>query len=109
MAAIYFFSSIPSSDMPDFSWADLLVKKGGHVIGYGLLAVSLWYALGLDPRRLAAAWGLAVLYALTDEFHQAFVPGRHPSWGDVLLFDASGALAALLLLRRLLRRPPGGR
>jgi VanZ family protein len=34
---------------------------------------------------------------MTDEFHQSFVPGRHPSWVDVLGFDGGGALIALSL------------
>jgi hypothetical protein len=39
MAAIFGFSSIPSAEMPDFGLLDTLVKKGGHALGYGLLAL----------------------------------------------------------------------
>lgn len=42
------------------------------------------------------AWGLSVLYALSDEYHQTFVPGRNGTFVD-LLIDASGALVGLLL------------
>ena len=49
---------------------------------------------------------VAALYAVTDEFHQSFVPGRYPDVRDVLV-DTAGALVAVLLLRwRLARRNP---
>jgi VanZ family protein len=98
MGAIYVFSSIPSYEMPNFAWADTLVKKGGHMLGYGLLALA--YLGGLlaernDPKSSAvAAWLLALLYACSDEFHQIFVAGRHASLLDVGI-DAIGAAIAL--------------
>ncbi|MFZ5909951.1 MAG: VanZ family protein [Chloroflexota bacterium] len=110
MAAIFVFSSIPSDELPDFAWADRLVKKGGHALGYGLLALS--YARGLrsksrpEPapgrrRRYLVAFLLAVLYSALDEFHQSFTPGRHPSPWDVLI-DSGGAALALLWADRFL-------
>ena len=40
-----------------------------------------------------------VLYAASDELHQGFVAGRHPSALDVAI-DASGALLALVIVGR---------
>ena len=40
MSAIFAFSSIPSNEMPSFDWADMLLKKGGHMTGYGLLELG---------------------------------------------------------------------
>ncbi len=65
------------------------------MLGYGLLALSYLYALGMDPKRRWLAWLLAVLYAVTDEFHQSFVLGRHPSVWDIVIFDNFGALISL--------------
>ena len=45
MAVIFVFSSIPSDELPNFGLWDLLVKKGGHVLGYGLLALAYLFAL----------------------------------------------------------------
>jgi VanZ family protein len=125
MAIIFAFSSTPAVELPNFSWADTLVKKGGHVLGYGLLALSYLYGLskaglkkledhqpdrseGLMPllsgvfnNAYILAWLLAVLYAVTDEFHQSFVLGRHPSAWDVALFDSCGAWLVLWLCSRL--------
>jgi len=104
MGCIFWFSSQPSANLPDFDWADRAVKKGGHMLGYGLLAVSYWYAFGWDKRKRPLAWLLAVLYAVTDEFHQSFVSGRHPSMWDVLIFDSLGALIGLWLADIRLKR-----
>jgi VanZ family protein len=101
MLAIFALSAQPQSRLPRFGWADAVVKKTGHVVGYGLLALSFRRGLGRDRNRLVPAWMLSVLYGLTDEVHQAFVPGRQPSAVDVLFFDAAGAALALLLARRL--------
>jgi VanZ family protein len=106
MAAIFWLSSRPSDELPDFGWLDLLVKKGGHVAGYGLLAGAYWYSLGMQRSQRWIAWLLAVAYAVTDEFHQRFVPGRHANVADILIFDNAGALLALILLDRNLHKAP---
>jgi VanZ family protein len=97
MSVIFLFSSQPSEKLPDLGWADRVFKKGGHVLGYGLLALSYWNGFSWDRRKLPLAWLFAVLYAATDEFHQSFVAGRSPSIWDVLVFDNLGALTALWL------------
>ena len=104
MCVIYFVSAQPSDDLPNFDRADRIVKKGGHMLGYGLLALSYWNALDRANGKRPVAWLLAVLYAVTDEFHQSFVPGRHPSAWDVLIFDNLGALIALWVAGLYLKR-----
>ncbi len=94
---IFYFSAQTSLLLPDFGWADYLVKKGGHMIGYGLLALAFWYAFEWEGDRRWLAWLLAVLYAVTDEIHQAYVPGRNPSVWDIVIFDNLGALISLWL------------
>jgi len=95
MGIIFLFSSQPSRNLPDFGVADRLVKKGGHMLGYGLLALSYWNGFGWERKKRPLAWLLAVLYAMTDEFHQSFVSGRYPSVWDVLIFDNLGTLISL--------------
>jgi VanZ family protein len=96
MVIIFCFSSIPSNEMPRFGLIDFLVKKGGHATGYALLALANMHALGWDRKRWPLAWLLTVIYSATDEFHQSFVPGRHPAWTDVGI-DAFGATLGLLI------------
>jgi len=104
MMAIFIFSSLPSSELPDYGFWDMLIKKGGHMTGYALLALAYWYWLGFDPQKGWLAWLLAVLYAASDEFHQSFTPGRHPSPLDVIIYDNLGALLAVLITGWVLRR-----
>lgn len=104
MAIIFGLSSVPSYQMPAFGLADFLIKKGGHALGYGLLAAFNWH--GLNRKRPWLAWLMAVAYAALDEVHQSFVPGRNASFVDVLVFDNLGALAALWICRRLERKRP---
>ena len=99
MGLIFIFSSLPSDKIPYYGGIDILLKKGGHALGYGLLGLSYYYAL---PRSLSKLyrWFLAmtmtVLFALSDEYHQSFVEGRNSSLGDVAI-DSIGAAIALLL------------
>lgn len=73
-------------------------------MGYGLLSISFWHALKWEKKYTGWAWLLAVLYAVTDEIHQSFIPGRHPSPLDVIFFDATGAAVALWFADRI--NPP---
>lgn len=109
MFAIFIFSSQPSDKLPDFDRADRIVKKGGHILGYGLLAISFWRALAWDGRKRPLAWLLTVLYAMTDEYHQSFVPGRGASAWDVAIFDNLGALTALWFAGMFLKRERTGK
>jgi VanZ family protein len=97
MSVIFLLSSQPSENLLNLGWADRLFKKGGHLFGYGLLALSYWNGFGFERGKRPFAWALAMFYAGTDEFHQSFVAGRNPSIWDVLVFDNLGALMALLL------------
>lgn len=97
MVIIFVFSSQPSDELPSFDWADTLIKKGGHIVGYAILAWSYWYAFGMQDNKRWLAWLFAMLYALTDELHQFFVPGRYSSIWDVLIFDNLGAMILVWL------------
>jgi len=101
MCVIFVFSSRSSAELPNFGRWDYFVKKGGHVLGYGLLALSYWRGLNLERGKKLFAWQLAVCYAITDEIHQVFVPGRHPSLFDILFFDNLGAMLGLILWERI--------
>ena len=94
---IFAFSAQPNLRFVPDQNLDFLVRKAGHMGVYGILALLLWRALGVTTAwRRPWAWALvlAVLYSITDEFHQGSVAGRHPSALDVGI-DAAGALIAV--------------
>jgi VanZ family protein len=86
-----------------------------HVGLYAGLALLLrWALVGAARSRgravawAAAAFALAVLYGVSDEIHQAFVPGRTASVVDIA-FDAAGAglgVGLALLATALLNARP---
>ncbi len=95
MAIIFWFSSQPGDNLPDFLNWDYVVKKLGHFAGYAFLSLCNLHGLKYNPRKYWLAWLISVFYAATDEFHQSFVIGRNSSVFDVILFDNLGAVFAL--------------
>ena len=95
---IFAFSAQPNLRFAADPGLDFLVRKAGHMAVFGILALLLWRALASTSAwRRPWAWSvaLAALYAITDELHQGFVAGRHPSAVDVGI-DAAGALIAIV-------------
>lgn len=82
------------------SGLNYIVRKGAHVTEYAMLALA--YAWPLWLRRLRGFClalvniGLTVIYAITDEIHQIFVPGRSGEIKDVFI-DTIGALIGYLI------------
>lgn len=84
------------------------IRKSGHFVGYGMVAVAwlrAWWMtlprIGAFKDALLALIGTA-LVAASDEFHQSFLPNRTGSPWDVLL-DCCGAVAMQLLVFLVLR------
>jgi VanZ family protein len=103
MLAIFLFSARPADPTP-LTLIERIIYKGGHVIGFALLALCYWRACRLNQNMRWIAWFLAVLYAVTDEYHQSFVPGRHPTAFDVLVYDNIGAFTSLWLANRFMKQ-----
>ena len=95
MGTIFFLSQQPgdSLDLPDIPDLDKFL----HASVYGVLAATTLFAIKPNIRRAnPVRVGLSVilfciLYGISDELHQAFVPGRMPDILD-LLADATGAV-----------------
>ena len=71
------------------------VRKGAHIISYfilGVLMVSLLKEFRLvDKRTFIFAVIMCILYAISDEVHQYYVPGRSGDVVDVLI-DTVGSI-----------------
>ncbi|MEX0927173.1 MAG: VanZ family protein [Dehalococcoidia bacterium] len=100
---IFFLSHRPASDyettagaLPNFAGRDYMA----HGILYFVLAILLFRMLtgvsgGARLWPAAATVAMAVLYGITDEYHQSFIPGRTGNSLDVVA-DGLGALAGVL-------------
>jgi hypothetical protein len=91
-----------SSRIPDIGPDIPHIDKGVHFILFGVLAVFFHRAFGtlavFDGRSRLRIWAAiltAVLYGLSDEFHQYFVPYRTADLADALA-DAVGAITMTL-------------
>ena len=102
---------------PDISEGSLdyvhfLIRKAAHFSEYALLALLAARAFRTSQKeRLRRLWWLAAFalvacVALTDEFHQSFLPSRTGTIYDSLLDMTGGAvaLACAALWLRLVRR-----
>jgi VanZ like family len=95
----------------DFLVFHFYLRKTGHVVGYGMLALLLlrgWRAtLGSAPTWLLRAsllsWIGTAFVASLDEWHQSFIPSRTGTVHDVIL-DSLAGLAFLLVAYLYLRR-----
>ena len=94
---IFALSSVPDLGTGLGGW-DLLLRKLAHAGEYALLGALLLRALRRDLPALA----LGVAYAISDELHQHFVPGRRGAPLDVLI-DAVGVGLGVLAWRRFAR------
>jgi VanZ family protein len=110
MAAIFFVSNLPT--VPKFvqDTSDLLL----HFLAYGGLALLVIRAIAsgqwrrLTRRSWWRAWLITAAYGVSDEIHQAFVPGRFSSIADWIA-DALGAAVALGVAVMVMRGHRGGR
>jgi VanZ family protein len=96
---IFWFSSQPDLRVSSQNDIDFVVRKAGHMGVFGVLAILLWRAISAASirRPMLWSWVLAALYAVSDEFHQSFTGGRHPSPIDVGI-DSVGAFIGLAAL-----------
>ena len=100
------------ADEERYLMIDFIVRKSAHFCIFGVLGVLLASAVSryADPGRfrcLLTAFLIGVLYALTDELHQYFVPGRACQLRDVCI-DSVGVLcgctAVYLVMKLMLRK-----
>ena len=61
------------------------------------------HAVTLKEALIWSGVWIGIGYAITDEVHQTFVPGRHGAAYDVVV-DAAGVLLGVYVVSRLARR-----
>lgn len=74
------------------------IRKIAHMTEFGILFLLILIPAGLFVKKLSVKTGIALsatfLYAVSDEIHQLFVPGRSGMLRDCMI-DLLGALIAL--------------
>ncbi len=77
-----------------------IVRKTAHFSIYallGLLLMSLMKTYKLkEIKRIGISFIMGAVYAISDEIHQSFVPGRGPMVQDVLI-DSLGVIFGILI------------
>ena len=103
-ALIVLGTSWPNPQVPQVSYGDKVV----HAFFYGVLGWLAARALSPSaaPARFAALLAGLVAFAVLDEWHQGFIPGRAASVDDILA-DAAGLVVGLLLVAVRRRRALG--
>lgn len=126
MSAIFFFSSMPGEDsgglseriteavihfvFPDYSNLSAeqqigaftllhhLIRKLAHFSEYAVLGAlfMLFFNTFSLKHKVLVSLLCAVLYAVSDEWHQGFVAARGPAVSDVIL-DSAGAAFGLVI------------
>jgi VanZ family protein len=96
-ALIFAFSSVSDLGTGLGTW-DLVLRKIAHAGEFAVLGALLLRAL----RNGTAAFAGGLAYAVSDELHQHFVPGRVGSPLDVAI-DSAGVAIGVLLWRRYAR------
>lgn len=93
LGLIYYLSSIPGSEIT-VQTPDYLLH--GLAFGGLSLLLTIFFRFTMDLRSsVGCSLLLTFLFALSDESHQFFVPGRVSDWGDILA-DMLGAVIGQL-------------
>ncbi len=85
-----------------FAW--FAIVKGWHATEFAILcafAIMILDRIAMSrPRRnVALALAFSLLFAVSDEYHQTFVPGRGGTWTDVVIDGLGASVAGLIALR----------
>ena len=105
MAVLFAASSASDTSSVPAVFTDTIL----HVGGYAALGMAVFRAFAdarferMTPLRALAAVLFCILYGVSDEFHQSFVPGRTPDARDLVADGVGAALgvAALAILKAI--------
>lgn len=104
---VFIFLLSSQSVLPSLvtSTYDFVFKKCAHMFVYGVFFILMQRAVQITTpestlaRKPYLLWVLPFMatlaYAISDEIHQSFVPGRYPTMRDIG-FDMVGAFIAFL-------------
>lgn len=95
MGVIFYFSSRQTTGIGGtVYWHRFLILKTFHLIEYATLFILINFALNKKTVAILTAY----LYAVSDEIHQSFTPGRTPKFTDTLI-DLFGILIGFFFIK----------
>lgn len=82
-----------------------LIRKIAHFTEFFILGILIYFFIKdlLSKKMIIVTSIICFIYAISDELHQYFVPGRYCSFKDVLI-DTSGALLGIILCHFLIKK-----
>ncbi len=89
---IFAASATPGAQVSDEFVVDFGVHKAVHVVLYSIL----FFCFYRGTKSIPIAALLAILYGISDEFHQTYVPSRQGSALDVLVDTLAVLISALI-------------
>lgn len=105
MGVIFYFSSYPKVSVTENTFYAFIIFKTLHMIEYGILYFLLFRAFySYDEKKLPLKYKViftflaAIIYALSDEIHQTFIPTREGRLRDVFI-DTAGMLLMYIYIK----------
>lgn len=101
MGIIYFFSSQPRIPITTSYVISFAIFKTAHLFEYAIL-YFLWVRFCIMAQikhPFLVALMATILYAVTDELHQLFVPTREGKFRDIVV-DSMGALSMYVCISK---------
>jgi VanZ family protein len=110
MATIFFFSTRTKVTVSDEFLVQFAFFKTLHVLEYGLLYILSYRSIkntttSVSWRESYWAFLFSVIYGVSDEIHQVFVPTREGAGRDVFI-DTIGITLAFFIVWKLLPKAP---
>ena len=94
MAVIFYFSSQQTTGIQGSYNERFVILKSFHLIEYAVLGILLFIGYKKYKHTIFTAY----LYAVTDELHQRFIPGREGRIRDTFI-DLLGIFIGVLFIR----------
>lgn len=99
MAVIFYFSSRQTTGIGgDSYWYRFIILKTFHLIEYAILFILINFALKTNLASILISYS----YAISDEIHQSFTPGRSPKFTDTLI-DLLGIIIGFVFVKFILK------
>lgn len=106
MGLIFYLSSRPSTHVSTDYWTNFAVAKTAHIIEYAILYFLVFRGFYLSNNKKLLSKKLfilslltAIIYAISDEIHQLFVPTREGRARDIII-DTIGITLMYIYIKK---------